>query len=182
MCDYFRNRPCYFGQKGHNKQTRQFRKTHPQLRVLQKETKARMNFFDQIQEALQNEQSLEGTSLQLTSQEQQKTMTTTSSEQLITLQPRTRTAKDTFVRNYPKTVMAQPPDHQTEDSYPTKEDLLSITDYMKVVQAGRIPKGHNHQPIEDLAKLPHANQTKVIVLTYQTRKTPEQPLEQHKST
>ena len=43
--------PCYFGQKGHNKQTWQFRKTHPQLRVLQKEAKAQMNFFDQMQEA-----------------------------------------------------------------------------------------------------------------------------------
>ena len=89
--------PCYFGQKGHNKQTWQFRKTHPQLRVLQKEAKAQMNFFDQIQEALEKHQSLEGTLLQLTSQVQQKTMTTTSPEQLITLQPRTRTAKDTFV-------------------------------------------------------------------------------------
>ena len=87
----------YFCQKGHNKQTWQFRKTHPQLRVLQKEAKAWMNFFDQIQEALEKHQSPEGTLLQSTSQEQQKTTTTTSLEQLITLQPRTRTAKDTFV-------------------------------------------------------------------------------------
>ena len=173
--------PCYFGQKGHNKQTWQFRKTHPQLRVLQKEAKAWMNFFDQIQEALEKHQSPEGTPLQSTSQEQQKTMTTTPPEQLITFQLRTRTAKDTFVRNYPKTMMAQPPDHQTEDIYPSKEEILSMTDYMKAVQARRIPKGHNHQQIEDLAKLPHANQTKVIVLTYDTRKKPEQQ-EQHKST
>ena len=101
--------PHYFGQKGHNKQTWQFKKTHPQLRVLQKEAKAHMNFFDQIQEALE-QQSPKGTPQQSTSQEQQNT-TTTSPEQLITLQPGTRTAQDTFVRNYPKTVMAQPPDH-----------------------------------------------------------------------
>ena len=173
--------PCYFGQKGHNKQTWQFRKTHPQLRVLQKEAKARMNFFNQIQEALENHQSPEGSLLQSTSQEQQKTMTTTSPEQLITLQLRTRTAKDTFVRNYPNTVMAQPSDHQKEDIYPSKEEILSVMDCMKAVRVGRILKGHNHQQIEDLAKLPHANQTKVIVLTYEMTKTPEQQ-EQHKST
>ena len=86
--------PHYFGQKGHNKQTRQFRKTHPQLRVVQKEVKAQMNFFDQIQEALEKHQSPEGTPLPSTSQEQQKT--TTSLEQLITLQPRTKNSKGHF--------------------------------------------------------------------------------------
>ena len=132
------------GQKGHNKQTWQFRKTHPQLRVLQKEVKAWMNFFDQIQEALEKHQSPEGTLLPSTSQEQQKTATTTSPEQLITLQLRTKIAKETFVHNYPKTVMAQPLDHQTEDIYPFREEILCVTDYMKAVQAGRIPKDHNH--------------------------------------
>ena len=77
------------------------------------------------------------------------------------------------MHNYPKT--------QTEDIHPSKEEILSVTDYMKAVWLGRIQKGHNHQQIEDLAKLPHANQTKVIVLTYDTRKKPEQH-EQHKST
>ena len=149
--------PCYFGQKGHNKQTWQFRKTHPQLRVLQKEAKARVNFYDQIQEALEKQQSLEGTLLLSTSQEQQKT--TTSPVHLQTLQPRTKTAKDTFVCNYPKSMMAQPPDHQTEDIYPSQEEIFSVTDYMKAVQSGRILKVHNHQQIEDLAKLPHANCT-----------------------
>ena len=120
--------PHYFGQKGHNKQTWQFKKTHPQLRVLQKEAKARMKFFDHIQEALEKQQSPEGTPLPSTSQEPHKT--TTSMEQL---QPRTKTAKDTFVRNYPKTVMAQLPDHQTQDIYPSQEEILSVTDYMKAV-------------------------------------------------
>ena len=77
--------------------------------------------------------------------------------------------------------MAQPPDHQTKDIYPSKEEILTMTDYMKAVRMGRIQKGHNHQQIEDLAKLPHATQTKVIVLTYETRKPPEQQ-GQHKST
>ena len=146
-----------------------------------KRSKSSNNFFDRIQEALEKHQSPEGTPLPLTSQEQQKTVPNTSSEQLITLQLRTKTVKDTFVCNYPKTVMAQPPDHQTEDIYPSQEEILSVTDYMKAVQLGRIQKGHNHQQIEELVKLPHANQTKVIVLTYDMRKKPEQH-EQHKST
>ena len=78
-------------------------------------------------------------------------------------------------------MMAQPLDHQKEEIYPSKEEILSVTDYMKAVRAERILKGQNHQHIEDLAKLPHANQTKVIVLMYKTRKLPEQQ-EQHKST
>ena len=45
---------------------------------------------------------------------------------------------------------------------------------MKAVRAGGIPKGHNHQQIEELSKLQHANHTKVIVLTYETRKQQEQ--------
>ena len=152
------------------------------MRVLQKEAKARMNFFDQIQEALENQQPLEGTPPQSTPHQTQKAMTSTSLEQLITLQLRTKTAKNTFVRNYPKTVMVQPPDQQTEDIYSSKEEILSVTDYMKVVQVGRIPKGHNHQHMQDLAQLLHANQTKVIVLTYEMRKQSEQQQEQHKST
>ena len=48
--------PRYFGQKGHNKQTWQFRKTHPQLQVLQKEAKACMSFFDKLDQCLQQQQ------------------------------------------------------------------------------------------------------------------------------
>ena len=70
--------------------------------------------------------------------------------------------------------MAQPPDHQKEDIYPSTEEILSVSNYMKAVRAGRIPKGHNHQQIKELFKLLHANQTKVIVLTYETRKPQEQ--------
>ena len=40
--------PRYFGQKGHNKQTGQFRKTHPKLQVLQKEAKAQHVIFRPI--------------------------------------------------------------------------------------------------------------------------------------
>ena len=165
--------PHYFGLKGHNKQTWQFRKTHPQLRVLQKKAKARMSFFDQIKQALHNQQSPEGT-LPSTSTQKQQTTTISDLPEQISLQPRTKTAKNTFVHNYPKTVMAQPLDHQKEDIYPSTEEILSVTDYMKAVRAGQIWKGHNHQQIEELSKLLHANQTKVIVLTYKTRKSQEQ--------
>ena len=50
--------PKYFGHKGHNKQTWQFKKTHPQLRVFQKETQARIGFFDQIKQLVQKQRSL----------------------------------------------------------------------------------------------------------------------------
>ena len=128
------------------------------MRVLQKEAKAQMNFFDQIQEALEKHQSPEGTPLQSTSQEQQKTMTTTSLRTADNSSTEDQNIKGRFcVQSYPKTVMAQPPDHQTKDIYPSQEEILSVTDYMKAVRTGRILKGHNHQQIEDLAKLPHAN-------------------------
>ena len=120
--------PRYFGQKGHIKQTWQFRKTHPQLRVLQKEAKARMSFFDHIIQALHNQQSPEGTPPSTSKQSQQTPTTLTPPEQ-ISLQPRTKTAKNTFVQKYPKVVMAQPPDHQKDDIYPSTEDILSVTDY-----------------------------------------------------
>ena len=98
--------PRYFGQKGHNKQTWQFRKTQPQLRVLQKEAKACMSFFNQLDQCLQqqqqrNQRALEGTLSP--SQEptdpsiatQASTSKTTVDKQpdLITVEPRTKTAK-----------------------------------------------------------------------------------------
>ena len=164
--------PHYFGQKGHNKQTWQFRKMHPQLRVLQKEAKAQMSFFDQIEQALNSHQSPEGTPPS-TTQSQQMPITSMPLEQ-IALQPRTKRAKNTFVHKYPKAVMAQLPDHHKEDIYPSTEEILSVSDYMKAVRAGRIPNGHNHQQTKELSTLLlHANQTKVIVLTYETRKPQE---------
>ena len=50
--------PKYFGHKGHNKQTWQFKKTHPQLRVFQKETQARIGFFNQIEQLVQKQRAL----------------------------------------------------------------------------------------------------------------------------
>ena len=88
--------PHYFGQKGHNKQTWQFRKTPPQLTVLQKEAKDRMSFFNQIEQALKTHQSLEGT-LPLTTTQSQHMPTTSTPPEQIALQPRTKTAKNTFV-------------------------------------------------------------------------------------
>ena len=62
------------------------------------------------------------------------------------------------------------------DIYPTSEEIMSMTDYMKAVQVGRIKAGPNHKHIKELAKLPHAGQTKVIVLTYDaTKPKAEQP-------
>ena len=100
-------------------------------------------------------------------------MTISTSLEQIALHLRKKTAKNTFAQKYPKAVMAQPPDHQKEDIYPSTEEILSVTDYMKAVQVGHTPKGHNHQQIEEISKLPHANQTKVIVLTDESRKPQE---------
>ena len=169
--------PRYFGQKGHNKQTWQFHKTNPQLRLLQKEVKARISFFDHIENALKAQQSPEGTP----PMPDQQTSTTSMPPEQIALQPRTKTAKNTVVRRYPKAVMAQLPDHHQEDIYPLTEEIMSISNYMKAVRAGRIPKGPRHQHIEELSRLPQVNETKVIVLTYKTRK-PQQQLEPPKST
>ena len=180
--------PRYFGQKGHNKQTWQFRKTHPQLRVLQKEVKACMSFFNQLDQCLQkqqqtNQRALEGTpSLSWEPMDpavaaQASTSKTTIHKQtdLITVEPRTKTAKHTFVRKYRKTFMAQPPEGEQE-IYPTSEEIMSMRDYMKAVQVGHIKAGPNHEHIKQLAKLPHAGQTKVIVLTYDANKPKaEQP-------
>ena len=94
---------------------------------------------------------------------------------LITVEPRTKTAKHTFVRKYPKTVMAQPLEGEQE-IYPTSEEIMSVTDYLKAVRVGRIKAGLNHNHIKELVKLPHAGQTKVIVLTYDANKPKaEQP-------
>ena len=113
--------PRYFGQKGHNKQTWQFLKTHPQLRVLQKEAKAHMSFFDQLDQCLQKQQqtnqrapegtlslSWEPTNPAVAAQASTSKTTTHKQTNLITVEPRTKTAKHTFERKYPKTVMAHP--------------------------------------------------------------------------
>ena len=180
--------PRYFGQKGHNKQTLQFRKTHPQLRVLQKEVKARMSFFDQLDQCLQqqqqrNQRALEGTPSpsrepmdpSIATQASTSKITVDKQPDLINVEPRTKTVKHTFVRKYPKRVMAQPPEGEQE-IYPTSEEIMSVTDYMKAVRVGCIKADPNHEHIKELAKLPHAGQTKVIVLTYDaTKPKAEQP-------
>ena len=113
--------------------------------------------------------------------EPQTATTSASTPEQIALQPRTKTTQNTFIRRYPKAVMAQPPNHQKEEIYPSTEEVMNVRDYMKAIRSGRIPKGHNHQQINELVKMPHGNLTKVIVVTYDTRK-PQQPQEQHKST
>ena len=145
-----------------------------------------MSFFDQLDQCLQqqrNQRALEGT-LSLpweptppSTVPQASTSKTAVDKQpdLIALTPRTKTAKNTFARRYPKTVMAQPPEG-AQRMHPPSEEMISVTDYMKAVQVGHIKPGPNHQHIKDLALLPHAGQTKVIVLMYETRKpTTKQP-------
>ena len=137
--------PRYFDQKGHNKQTWQFQKTHPQLRVLQKEAKARMSFFNQLDQCLQQQQqrnqrapegtlspSQEPTDPSIATQASTSEITVDKQLDLVTVEPRTKTAKHTFVRKYPKTVLAQPPEGEQE-IYPTSEEIMSVIDYMKAV-------------------------------------------------
>ena len=71
--------------------------------------------------------------------------------------------------------MAQPQEGKQE-IYPTSKEIMSVTDYMKAVRMGHIKAGPNHEHIKELVKLPHAGQTKVIVLTYDANKPKaEQP-------
>ena len=60
---------------------------------------------------------------------------------------------------------------------------MTVKEYIKAVKLGRIPKGPNHAAIEELATKPHAQQTQVIVLSYEhpKQKTPSDT-KQHKST
>ena len=139
-----------------------------------------MSFFDQLDQCLQqqrNQTAQEGTLSPSQEPKVPSTVTQASTSKtavdeqpdLIALTPRTKTAKNTFVRKYPKTVMAQPPEG-IQEMTPTSEEIMSVTDYMKAVRVGRIKAGPNHMHIKDLAQLPHAGQTKVIILTYETRK------------
>ena len=98
------------------------------------------------------------------------------------VQARTQAAKQTFGHRYPKAVMAQFPTNP-QSVPPTEEQVMTVKEYIKAVKSGRIPKGPNHAAIEELATKPHAQQTKVIVLSYEHPK-PKTPTDtkQHKST
>ena len=147
-----------------------------------------MSFFDQLDQCLQqqqqrNQRALEGTPSpsqeptdpSIATQASTSKTTVDKQQDLITVEPRTKTAKHTFARKYLKTVMAQPLEGEQE-IYPISEEIMSVTDYMKAVRLGRIKAGPNHKHIKELAKLPHAGQTKMIVLTYNANKPKaEQP-------
>ena len=92
------------------------------------------------------------------------------------------TSSQTFGHHYPKAVMAQfPPNPQSVP--PTEEQVMTVKNYIKAVKSGRIPKGPNHAAIEELATKPHAQQTQVIVLSYENPKQEMKPdTKQHKST
>ena len=143
--------PKYFGHKGHNKQTWQFKKTHPQLRVFQKETQARIGFFDHIDQLVQKQRSLTITE---TPGGTPTTEPSASTPQTATVQPRTQGAKQTFSRHYPKAVMAQFPTNP-QSVLPTEEQVMTVKEYIKAVKSGRIPKGPNHAAIKELVTKPH---------------------------
>ena len=170
--------PKYFGHKGHNKQTWQFKKTHPQLRVFQKETQARIGFFNQIEQLVQKQRQL---TIAETPGGTPTMEPSTSMPQTATVQARTQAAKQTFGRRYPKAVMAQFPTNP-QSVPPTEEQVMTVKEYIKAVKSGRIPKGPNHAAIEELATKPHAQQTKVIVLSYEHPKpTTPSDTKPHKS-
>ena len=170
--------PKYFGHKGHNKQTWQFKKTHPQLRVFQKETQARIGFFDQIEQLVQKQRQL---TIAETLGGTPTTEPSTSMPQTATVQARTQAAKQTFGRRYPKAVMAQFPTNP-QSVPPTEEQVMTVKEYIKAVKSGRIPKRPNHAAMEELATKPHAQQTKVIVLSYEHPKpTTPSDTKPHKS-
>ena len=119
--------PKYFGHKGHNKQTWKFKKTHPQLRVFQKETQARIGFFDQIEQLVQKQRSLTITE---TLGGTPTTEPSTSMPLTATVAARTQAAKQTFGHRYPKAVMAQfPPNPQSVP--PTEEQVMMVKNYIK---------------------------------------------------
>ena len=159
--------------------------------MVKRDTTNKLSFFDQLDQCLQkqqqtNQRAPEGTpspsqepmDQAIAAQASTSKMTIHKQTDLSTVEPRTKTAKHTFIRKYPKTVMAHPPEGEQE-IYPTSEEIMSMTDYMKAVRVGLIKAGLNHEHIKELVKPPHAGQTKVIVLTYDANKP---KVEQPKST
>ena len=124
--------PKYFGHKGHNKQTWKFKKTHPQLRVFQKETQARIGFFDQIEQLVQKQRSLTITETPGGTPTMEPS---TSTPPTATVEARTQAAKQTFGRRYPKAVMAQFPSNP-QSVPPTEEQVMMVKEYIKAVKSG----------------------------------------------
>ena len=102
-----------------------------------------MSFFDQLDQCLQqqrNQTAAEGTLSPSWEPKVPSTVTQASTSKTavdkqpdqIALTPRTKTAKNTFVRKYPKTVMAQPLEG-IQEMTPTSKEIMSVTDYMKAV-------------------------------------------------
>ena len=87
-----------------------------------------MSFFDQLYQCLQQQQqrnkrapegspspSREPMDPSIATQASTSKTTVDKQPDLITVEPRTKTAQHTFVRKYPKTVMAQPPEGGARD-------------------------------------------------------------------
>ena len=120
-------------------------KDTPSIMSLTEGGKSPHTFFDQLDQCLQQQQqrnqrapeetlspSWEPMDPSIATQASTSKTTVDKQPDLITVEPRTKTAKHTFVRKYPKTVMAQPPEGEQE-IYPTSEEIMSMTDYMKAV-------------------------------------------------
>ena len=157
--------PKYFGHKGHNKQTWQFRKTHPQLRIYQKETQARIGFFDQINQLIEKQAnlSLDSTSAPAGTPPQAEEASTSSqpTQPKQRVEPRTKPGKATFGRRYKAVMVDLPTAHGHTQ---TVEQVMTVANYLKAVKAGKIPKSPNHAAIQEMSKKPHGTQTQVIVL------------------
>ena len=157
--------PKYYRHKGHNKQTWQFRKTHPQLRIYQKETQVRIDFFDQINQLIEKQANLSlGSTLTPAGTPPQTAEALTSKQTTTpkqTVEPRTKPAKATFGRRY-KSVMVDLPIAQGHTQ--TVEQVMTVANYLKAVKAGNIPKSPNHAAIQEMSKKPHGTQMQVIVL------------------
>ena len=138
--------PRYFGQKGHNKQTWLFQKTHPQLQVLQKEAKAHMSFFDQLDQCLQqqqqrNQRALEGTpspSREPTDPSiatQASTSKTTVNKQpdLITVEPMDQNSQTHLCKEVTKNSNGSTTGRGARDISNFGKEIMSVTDYMKAV-------------------------------------------------
>ena len=165
--------PQYFTKKGFNKRTWQFRKNHPVVHTHVWEAKARIEFFDQIEELTRKDlpklnivEEPEGTPPIATKEPIVKTSKRTAKVYLMTA---SKVGQKCLNRPTLQTIMSkyQQDLHTTELQNPEDQQVMSVPEYLAAVRHDKIPKGPNHEQIEKLTKLPgdHSG-TKVIVLTY----------------
>ena len=165
--------PRQFAKKGFNKRTWQFRKNHPAVCTHVHKAKARIAFFDQIDEITHRDLPQlnivgepEGTPPIATKEPIVKTSKRTGKVYLMTP---SKVAQKCLNHPTLQTIMSkyQQDPHTTEMRNPEDQQVMSVPEYLATVRHGKIPKGPNHDQIEKLSKLPGDHRgTKVIVLTY----------------